>query len=665
MSYVVAFQCHCREQFDNQSTDGIVTEACGHSKCRKCFIKESGCVRCLSTKPHDDQLPPQPSVKKVLDSGDIMHMKHVPAISKFDSGTGRSLSNPKDIRILEEVIIKVPSNGHGGFDYPRLKEPAKFKYPSHITRQLVNGKLEFECTICKKKFRSKSNRKYHLYCDDSVEKPFNCSKCSKTFATRNHLEYHENRHNNVQYKCDECDRTFLSRVSLQKHSKVHTNDFRYVCDHCDRKFYAKSDLILHMYSHKTSPLPFQCDECDKSFSAKFKLNQHIMTHQGVKSHACQFCGKKFTRNSSLTIHLLTHSSMDTKYECNVCSKSFDRQRSHDRHMKIKHGSTVFQCPLCDVQSGRKDNILRHIRNLHSAEKFEEIIKKISKTVARVPVPDAIEQSVIVANVGTKKEVATIQTPNVFQYQSVIRFAGRSAPERLEEPTSERSEKQMPDRLDIPTALERSEETTTIDRPEIPTMLARAEIPITLELPEIPVPVRTKTPTPIRIVVNDEYSSDIDTSTNEESIDNSDNIQPNRLNKELHVELAEPTNSSQTVSNISIYRQLLSPYLRPPPNLDHRNGAQEPERRRGYQVQGDRLPKRKENVEIYRSILMSSDDQEPHQTSVIQDNRPDVVEENVKSTTNPTSIVIHGQSSEYFSEMHWRKRTSQCFNRMEQ
>lgn len=180
------------------------------------------------------------------------------------------------------------------------------------------------------------------------------------------MEYHENRHNNIQYKCDECDRTFLSRVSLQKHSKVHTNDFRYICDHCDRKFYAKSDLILHMYSHKTTPLPFQCDECDKSFSAKFKLNQHMMTHQGrqttirrivqsfysdknsfsfvvagVKSHACQFCGKKFTRNSSLTIHLLTHSSMDTKYECNLCSKTFDRQRSYDRHMKIKHGKLTF------------------------------------------------------------------------------------------------------------------------------------------------------------------------------------------------------------------------------------------------------------------------------------------------------------------------------------
>lgn len=173
MSYVVAFQCHCREQIDNQSTDRIVTEVCGHSKCRNCFIKEeSGCVRCLSTtQPPNDQS--ESNVTKVSDNGEIIH--HVAAISKFDRGTGRS--NPKDIRILEDVIIKPSTND--GFEYPRLKEPAKFKYPVHIIRHLVEGKLEFECTICKKVFRSKSNRKYHLYCDDSVEKPFNCSKCSK------------------------------------------------------------------------------------------------------------------------------------------------------------------------------------------------------------------------------------------------------------------------------------------------------------------------------------------------------------------------------------------------------------------------------------------------------------------------------------------------------
>lgn len=173
------------------------------------------------------------------------------------------------------------------------------------------------------------------------------------------MDYHENRHKNIQHKCNDCDRTFMSRVSLQKHSKIHSNEFKFICDHCDKRYHHKSELILHMFSHKKSPLPFQCDVCDKSFAAKFKLNQHKETHKGceienletfakyfccfvsgVKSHSCQHCDKKFTRNSSLTIHMLTHSEVDKKFECNLCSKSFDRQRSHDRHMKIKHGESL-------------------------------------------------------------------------------------------------------------------------------------------------------------------------------------------------------------------------------------------------------------------------------------------------------------------------------------
>lgn len=158
-------------------------------------------------------------------------------------------------------------------------------------------------------------------------------------------------------------------------------------------------------------------------------------------------------------------------------------------------------------------------------------------------------------------------------------------------------------------------------------------------------------------------ANVNVSTSNNVDDTQKNLQK-PLSNELRVELVEESNERDPkMSNISIYRQLLSPYLRPPPNLDFRNGSQEQEKHRGYHVQSDRLPIRKENVDIYRSILMSSTDQE-HQ-SVIQNNSS-ASQDNVKVTNSKTeSLVIHGQSSEYFSEMHWRKRTSQCFNQMEQ
>lgn len=272
------------------------------------------------------------------------------------------------------------------------------------------------------------------------------------------------------------------------------------------------------------------------------------------------------------------------------------------------GSTSFQCPLCDVQSGRKDSILRHIRNLHSEENFEEIIHKISKnvTVKKVhrPAESEFVSGIIIENVvhdpieKTTEASSTIKpTDNpVCQYQSVIQFAARS---------------QTPPQIQLP-----------------------AEV----------------------IEENDNDESTNVSINSDESIEKS----PQKsFNKELHVELVEPNERDPKISNISIYRQLLSPYLKPPPNLDFRNGStQEQHNHRVF----DRLPIRKENVDIYRSILMSTSDEE-HQT-VIR-NSSNISHDNAQSTKNKTEpLVIHGQSNEYFSEMHWRKRTSQCFNQME-
>lgn len=268
------------------------------------------------------------------------------------------------------------------------------------------------------------------------------------------------------------------------------------------------------------------------------------------------------------------------------------------------GSTAFRCPLCDVKSGRKDNILRHIRNLHSTENFDEIIRKISKTVARLKVPEKVEP--VAVPIIQAPETLT-ETSNVCQYLSVIQFAGRS----------QRSP---------PVAMNVSDESS----------------------------METNTPANATIAKETVIN---------EHMDNSEKSVDIPFSNELRVDLVEPDESDQKMSNINIYRQLLSPYLRPPPNLEFRNGSEEQEKHRGYPVQRDRLLIRKENVDIYRSILMSTSDHE-HRT-VIQNKSTDV-QDNVKLTNSKTeSPVIHGQSNEYFSEMHWRKRTSQCFKQMEQ
>lgn len=245
--------------------------------------------------------------------------------------------------------------------------------------------------------------------------------------------------------------------------------------------------------------------------------------------------------------------------------------------------------------------------MHSDENFDEIVIKITKNLVRHKVikrpetPSGKVDNLHFADNQSTKECIVTQPPTDCQYQSVIKFAQRSQTPSQSQPSVNIDEvdKECANDISIPAA---------------------ACVNHTLTVPK-------------------------------------------QFNNELRIELTEPTEPADPkISNINIYRQLLSPYLKPPPNLDLRNGIRDQYSDTGFRKsQHAGLLLRKDNVDIYRSILMSTD---VEQDTVICD-KSIVSQKTAKISNNKTeSLVIHGQSKEYFAEMHWRKRTSQCFSQME-
>lgn len=95
-------------------------------------------------------------------------------------------------------------------------------------------------------------------------------------------------------------------------------------------------------------------------------------------YSCTFCDQKFKWLTSLQLHTQSiHTQNKTQVECGYCFKRFTNQRTFERHQRI-HKNVKYKCTLCEkVVSSRKDNIRRHIRNLHTEVDISEMSGKIA------------------------------------------------------------------------------------------------------------------------------------------------------------------------------------------------------------------------------------------------------------------------------------------------
>lgn len=117
---------------------------------------------------------------------------------------------------------------------------------------------------------------------------------------------------------------------------------------------------------------------------------------------CSICRKWYSGKSALKVHMLTHSNQ-RRFKCNSCVKTFIDQRTVDRHLRTHSsknfphlfitislhrqfppGNQYYKCTLCRAKSTRKDNIRRHVRNLHAESGvdvqtiLDEIFRKYSE-----------------------------------------------------------------------------------------------------------------------------------------------------------------------------------------------------------------------------------------------------------------------------------------------
>jgi KRAB domain-containing zinc finger protein len=220
-----------------------------------------------------------------------------------------------------------------------------------------------KCRICKLSFR---NVKLHMAMHKTISEKFKCPKCPKYFSTKQLLGFHLDRHAKP-FQCDICGDSLGSKAILERHFFMHAAK-TYKCRLCPKKFSSEVYLTNHLERH-SNERPYKCDKCPKAYKTNDVLRQHLKTHQ-EKKHECPKCPKKFTLLHHLNDHILTHDK-SRSVQCPECGLSLSSKLTLSRHIRYKHSTERnYPCKICSRSFKIHADLTKHLERHENSQKFE-------------------------------------------------------------------------------------------------------------------------------------------------------------------------------------------------------------------------------------------------------------------------------------------------------
>ena len=112
---------------------------------------------------------------------------------------------------------------------------------------------------------------------------------------------------------------------------------------------------------------YRCSLC--SYTTRFPsyLKRHSYVHIPEKPITCSLCCSKFKEECAYRLHMKEkHGSRS--HVCNICGLCFTYRRVLERHLLCHEDYKPISCSVCGYKCKRKQDLIRHTRAMHSAQR---------------------------------------------------------------------------------------------------------------------------------------------------------------------------------------------------------------------------------------------------------------------------------------------------------
>jgi len=226
---------------------------------------------------------------------------------------------------------------------------------------------KYTCPVCQCEFTKRYLKQHIKTQHQGSEVNYQCSTCHKKYKSKVGLTKHtRSAHEGIKYKCNICQHTVTSKFYLKQHiMQIHFKE-RYPCKMCNYQATQKRDLNKHVKNVHQNSERITCSKCNKTFQMIY-ITAHMRTfHTGVQpQYDCKICAYKSIHRRAVVQHQKRVHQNNERITCSECNKTMLKDYEII-HMKTFHSGVQpqYDCKICTYKSIHKRAVVQHHKRVH-------------------------------------------------------------------------------------------------------------------------------------------------------------------------------------------------------------------------------------------------------------------------------------------------------------